>query len=142
MGKCAKPEYHIQYAAATGYDFETATKEFEQKIQGVWQVKEFVGWDKSLKAQWDGYQGDLFLFCENAWVDDAVAWFQPVYACRTATMSEIAQNEYFNIQWTDDRYENRDGILTAAVCTQRNQLSCLFCFIRRSKVCKCHRKAG
>ncbi len=131
-----------QYAAATGYDFETATKEFEQKIQGVWQVKEFVGWDKSLKAQWDGYQGDLFLFCENAWVDDAVAWFQPVYACRTATMSEIAQNEYFNIQWTDDRYENRDGILTAAVCTQRNQLSCLFCFIRRSKVCKCHRKAG
>ncbi len=110
-----------QYAAATGYDFETATMEFEQKIQGVWQVKEYVGWDKSLKAQWDGYQGDLFLFCENAWVDDAVAWFQPVYACHTAPMSEIAQNEYFNIQWVDDRYDNRDGILTAAVCTERNK---------------------
>lgn len=110
-----------QYAAATGYTFETATKEFEQKIQGVWQVKEYVGWDKSLKAQWDGYQGDLFLFCENAWVDDAVAWFQPVYACHTAPMSEIAQNEYFNIQWVDDRYDNRDGILTAAVCTERNK---------------------
>ncbi len=84
-------------------------------------MKEYVGWDKSLKAQWDGYQGDLFLFCENAWVDDAVAWFQPVYACHTAPMSEIAQNEYFNIQWVDDRYDNRDGILTAAVCTERNK---------------------
>ena len=72
-----------QYAAATGYDFETATMEFEQKIQGV--------------------------------------WFQPVYACHTAPMSEIAQNEYFNIQWVDDRYDNRDGILTAAVCTERNK---------------------
>lgn len=109
------------YAAATGYDFEIASKEFEQKIQGIWQVKEFVGWDKAMKIQWTGYQGDLFLFCENAWVDGGRAWFQPVYACHTAPMSEIAQKEYFNIQWSDDRYDNQDGILTAAVCTERNK---------------------
>ncbi|MCM1500242.1 MAG: hypothetical protein NC124_17405 [Clostridium sp.] len=102
-------------------DFEVATKKFENKIYGVWQVKDFVGWDRSSQYQWDGFYGDILIFCENAWISNGTPWYRPVYACYSTEIDELAAEEFLNITWADNRYDGRDGILTIAVCTEKNQ---------------------
>lgn len=109
------------YESLYGCDFEIATREFENKIYGIWQVKDFVGWDSSSRYQWAGFYGDILIFCENAWISDGTPWYKPVYACYSAGMSELASEQFLNITWADDRYDDQNGILTIAVCTERNQ---------------------
>ncbi|MBD5530631.1 MAG: hypothetical protein HDQ98_00300 [Lachnospiraceae bacterium] len=109
------------YERLYGCDFEVATNKFESEIYGIWQVKELVGWDRSSRYQWDGFYGDILIFCENAWISDGTPWYKPVYACYSAEMSELAAEEFLDITWVDERYENQNGILTIAVCTERNR---------------------
>lgn len=110
-----------EYESLYGCDFEAATKTFENEIYGVWQVKDLVGWDGSGRYQWDGFYGDVLIFCENAWISDGTPWYKPVYACHSAGMSELASEAFLNITWVDGRYDDRDGILAVAVCTERNR---------------------
>ncbi len=109
------------YESLYGCDFEIATRKFENKIYGIWQVKDLVGWDSSSRYQWDGFYGDILIFCENAWISNGTPWYKPVYACYSAGMSELASEQFLNITWVDNRYDDQIGILTIAVCTERNQ---------------------
>ncbi|MDE7207646.1 MAG: hypothetical protein K2N90_10900 [Lachnospiraceae bacterium] len=104
---------------AFGFDFTLAASEFEDKIQGVWQVKEFVGWDDSSRYQWDGFYGDIVIFCEKAWIEDGSPWNQPVYACYTAKVNEL--EDPLRITWSDNRYKGKKAVLTMGVCTERNK---------------------
>ena len=109
------------YERLYGCDFDVATRKFENELYGVWQVKEFVGWEGSGRYQWDGFYGDILIFCENAWISNGTPWYKPVYACYSAGMSELASEKFLNITWVDSRYDDQDGILVAAVCTERNR---------------------
>ena len=102
-------------------NFEVATRKFENEIYGIWQVKDLVGWDSSSKYQWDGFYGDILIFCENAWISNGIPWYKPVYACYSAGMSELASEDFLNITWGDSRYDEQEGVLTVAVCTERNR---------------------
>ena len=109
------------YERLYGCDFDVATRKFENELYGVWQVKEFVGWEGSGRYQWDGFYGDILIFCENAWISNGTPWYKPVYACYSAGMSELASEKFLNITWVDSRYDDQDGILAVAVCTERNR---------------------
>ena len=63
----------------------------------------------------------ILIFCENAWISSGTPWYKPVYACYSAEMSELSSEELLDITWVDERYENQNGILTIAVCTERNR---------------------
>ena len=104
---------------AFGCDFTFATSEFEDKIQGIWQAKDFVGWDDSSRYQWDGFTGDVMIFCEMAWIEDGTPWYQPVYVCYTTNMNEL--EDLLKITWSDSRYEGKEMILTIGVCAERNK---------------------
>lgn len=109
------------HETALGCNFEIIEKEYEDKLQGIWQVKEFVGWDASTRYQWDGFYGRIFIFSENAWIEDGTPYFKPVYVCSAVQMNEIAAEDFFNIKWIDDRYENKEGLLTLGVCIERDK---------------------
>lgn len=109
------------YSSRFPCDFETATNDIEKKIYGVWQVKEFVGYDNSVRYQWDGYNGDIIIFCQNAWIDNGIPEFAPVYFCFATNMSELSSEDFLDVTWTDSRYENKEGILTIAICSEKNE---------------------
>ena len=109
------------YTSQFPCDFEVATKEIEQRIYGVWQVKEFVGYDNSTQYQWDGYDGDIFIFDQKAWIDGGIPEYKPVYYCYTADISQLSTEAFLDVTWTDGSYEDKEGILTIAICSQKNE---------------------
>lgn len=111
----------LNHASQFPCDFEVASKEIERRIYGVWQVKEFVGYDNSTQYQWDGYEGDIFIFDKNAWIDGGVPEYKPVYYCYTANISQLSTEDFLDVTWTGESYEDKEGILTIAVCSQKNK---------------------
>lgn len=111
-------EYETKYQCS----FETADKEVEEKLYGIWQVKEFVGWTSSNEVSFDGAIGKIFIFCEEAWIDSGHPWFKPVYYCHRAGIEELSSEEFLNISWSDDRYNGQEGIYTIATYSEANRV--------------------
>lgn len=111
-------EYEDQYQR----EFEVATKEIEEKISGMWQAKEFVGWTSSDRGSYDGGIGSIYIFCEEAWIRWNAPWFKPVYYyCRT-DMEELSSENFLNTSWTDDRYEDQEVIYILATYADANKV--------------------
>jgi len=101
-------------------NLEFASEEFENWIQGIWQAKEFVGYDGDTEFPWDGLHGSVYIFCENAWIEDGKPGYKPIYVCCTTTMEEIASEDLLNIEWVDSRYDNCDGTLVVAINSEKD----------------------
>jgi len=107
--------------AEYGCEFEILDKETETDLQGIWQVKELVGWKTEMRYQWDGLCGDVFVFVDNAWVDSGTPWYEPIYLSYRASMEELAAEDLLKVTWMDERYEGQEAVLVVGVCTERNQ---------------------
>ena len=111
-------EYETKYQCS----FEAADKEVEEKLYGIWQVKELVGWTSSNEISFDGGIGGIVIFCEEAWIDDGTPWFKPVYYCHRADVEELSGEDFLNISWSDDRYSGQEGIYIIATYSEENRV--------------------
>lgn len=111
-------EYEDQYQR----EFEVATKEIEEKLSGMWQVREYVGWTSSDRVSYGGGIGSIYIFCEDAWVHWNDPWYKPVYYyCRT-DMEELSSENFLNTSWTDDRYEDQEVTYILATYSEANKV--------------------
>jgi len=54
----------------------------EKELSGIWQVQDMVGYNAdAAKYQWNGYSGDVVIFVDEAWIENGIPYFKPVYAC-------------------------------------------------------------
>ena len=110
-------EYESQYQR----NLEVATKEIEEKLYGIWQVKENVGWTSSDRISYDGGIGEIYIFCEETWIRWQEPCFKPVYYyCRT-DQEELSSKNFLNTSWTDDRYEDQEAIYILATYSEVNK---------------------
>lgn len=104
------------YSEKYGHEFGLASVELENQLYGVWQAKEFVGGDNSLRVYWDGFYNDIVIFSEDAWFYGESPHYKPVYALYSADFEELKQN----IEWKDNRYEDYTAIVGIAVSSEKN----------------------
>lgn len=97
-------------------DFEILTEKMQDRLYGIWQAKEIVGWVRTSRYQYDGI-GHIYIFCEDAWIDCGRPYFEPVYFGYTADIDELSSEDCLNIHWTDERYKN--GTLVIAPSAER-----------------------
>ena len=108
------------YSELYCHEFEPASVQIENRLFGIWQAKEFVGWDKSREICWDGLYGDIVIFSEDAWVLGGRPDYRPVYACYLADFEDMEQDLFLNIAWKDNRYEGCSGIVGMAVSSEKD----------------------
>ena len=111
INECAEKYYH---------PFTLATAELEDKLYGVWQAKEFVGYVPSSKYQWEGMLGNVIVFLENALIYGGTSYFNPVYAYYETCAEDMEKDDFLDIAGTDGRYEGQDAIVMLAVCVEEN----------------------
>ena len=105
------------YSELYSHEFEPASVQIEDRLFGIWQAKEFVGWDNSREICWDGLYGDIIIFSEDAWGGPE---YRPVYACYLADFEDMEQDLFLNIAWKDNRYEGCSGIVGIAVSSEKD----------------------
>lgn len=108
------------YSEKYHHEFELASAELESQLYGVWQAKEFVGWDNSREIQWDGLYGDVIIFSRDAWVYGGHPGYKPVYACYSADFEDMRKDLFLNMAWKDNRYEGCAGFIGIAVSSEKN----------------------
>lgn len=109
------------YSEKYHHEFKPASAELESQLYGVWQAKEFVGWDNSREIQWDGLYGDIIILSRDAWVYGGHPGYKPVYACYSADFEDMKKDSFLNIAWKDNRYEDCAGFIGIAVSSEKNR---------------------
>ncbi len=103
-----------QYSKAYHLEFDIATKDIEDKIYGVWQGKDVVGWDR-LSGCYGSGVGDIYIFSQAGWIDGAWPMFQAVYYYHTARIEELSSEDILNAAWADKNYAKQEAVFIIGV---------------------------
>lgn len=102
-----------QYSKEYHLEFDIATKDIEDKVYGVWQGKDIVGWDRLDGCHGLGV-GDIYIFSQAGWIEGNLM-FQPVYYYYTARIEELSSGDILNAVWADKNYEKQEAVFIIGV---------------------------
>ena len=108
------------YAEQTQRPFVSAPIEIEKQLYGVWQAKEYAGYRRSTRYQWDGLWGNIIIFGENTFIYDNISYTHPVFAYYESSAEDLEMDEYLELEWTDERYTGLNGLVIAVLNSEKD----------------------